>query len=93
MSLRAAINSKCRHCIYDPAAPGTWREQVAQCACRSCPLWPYRPAPSGGPFADPPRDPAAVPREWVAAPAGMAKSAHPIAKDAPTERSLACGPG
>ena len=76
MSLRAAINAKCRECVYDPAAPGTWREQVAQCSVIRCPLWPIRPAPSGGPFADPPRDPASVTREWLARPVGWADLGH-----------------
>jgi len=77
MSLRAAINAKCRECIYDPAAPGTWREQVAQCSVIRCALWPIRPAPSGGPLADPPRDPSAVTREWLTRPVGWANSGHP----------------
>lgn len=47
MSLRKAIDDKCRDCIHDTAAPGTWREQVAQCSCITCPLWPYRVAGSG----------------------------------------------
>jgi hypothetical protein len=72
-----AIAAKCRDCIHDPSAPGTWREQVAQCSCPGCPLWPLRPAPSGGPFADPPRDPATVSREWLRQPVGMAVSGHP----------------
>ena len=32
MSLRQAINDKCRQCAHDREAPGTWREQVAQCS-------------------------------------------------------------
>jgi hypothetical protein len=62
MSLRAAINSKCRDCAHDPAAPGTWRAQVAVCSCPSCPLWPFRPAPAG---VTVPRDPATVSRDWL----------------------------
>jgi hypothetical protein len=77
-SLRAAINGKCRDCIYDAAAPGSWRAQVAQCSAKACPLWPVRPAPSAGPFAAPPRDPATVSREWLAKPVGEAVSAHPL---------------
>lgn len=77
LSLRGALNAKCRDCAHDPAAPGTWREQVAQCACPSCPLWPLRPAPSGGPFANPPRNPETVSQEWLRMPHGLAKSAHP----------------
>jgi hypothetical protein len=63
MSLRKAINAKCRDCIYDPAARGTWLAQVAACSASSCPLWPVRPAPRE---VDAPRDPATVSREWLA---------------------------
>jgi hypothetical protein len=77
MSLRKALNDKCRDCIHDTEAPGTWREQVAQCSTPNCPLWPYRPAPSGGPFANPPRDPDTVTREWLKKPVGEAISGHP----------------
>lgn len=75
-SLRGAINATCRQCIHDAAAPGTWREQVAQCTVTRCGLWPVRPAPSGGPFADPPRDPAGVSRDWLARPVGRAETGH-----------------
>ena len=44
MSRTAAINEKCKDCIYDPAVKGTWREQVELCtSVKSCALWPYRP--------------------------------------------------
>ena len=47
VSLRGAINSKCRECIYDPVGgSGTWRQQVEQCTSFSCPLWPIRPKAS-----------------------------------------------
>lgn len=78
MSLRAAVNAKCKDCTYDDHSPGTWREQVAQCSCVSCPLWPYRPAPRSGPFANPPRDPEGVTREWLKAPIGCAILPHPL---------------
>jgi len=77
MSLRAVINAKCRECTYDAKASGTWREQVAQCSVIRCALWPVRPAPSGGPFADPPRNPATVGREWLTAPHGCGETGHP----------------
>jgi len=77
-SLRSAINAKCRECIFDPKSPGTWREQVAQCSVPCCSLWPVRPAPSGGPFANLPRDPATVGREWLTRPVGGVNSAHPL---------------
>jgi hypothetical protein len=77
MSLRAAIDAKCKDCIYDACSPGTWRAQVAQCPAPACPLWPYRPAPSAGQFANPPRDPEKVAREWLKLPIGEAISPHP----------------
>jgi hypothetical protein len=77
-SLRAAVDAKCKDCIYDSCAPGTWREQIAQCSAIRCPLWPVRPAPSGGAFAGPPRDPATVTGEWLAKPVGEAISGHPL---------------
>ena len=47
-SLRAAINAKCRECIYDPiAGRGTWREQVEACVSANCPLHEVRPKSSG----------------------------------------------
>jgi hypothetical protein len=82
-SLRPAINAKCKDCIYDSCAPGTWREQVAQCSAIRCPLWPVRPAPSSGPFVNPPRDPATVAREWLADPIGEAISAQPLTQASP----------
>ena len=43
-SLRAAIDAKCRDCIYDKLEPGGWRQQVEACtASVSCALWPLRP--------------------------------------------------
>lgn len=43
MSRQKAINEKCRDCIYDPLAPGNWRQQTGACTIKTCPLWPYRP--------------------------------------------------
>lgn len=44
MSLRAAINAKCKECIYDPlSGGGTWRQQVEACTSYKCPLFPVRP--------------------------------------------------
>lgn len=41
--LRAKIDAKCRECIYDPYAEGTWRKQVENCPCYKCPLYSVRP--------------------------------------------------
>ena len=47
-SLRAAINAKCRECIYDLIGGiGNWREQVTACTARRCPLYPVRPLITG----------------------------------------------
>ncbi len=45
-SKRAAINSKCRDCIYDPAGGGSWREQVGACTSSDCALFELRPMPT-----------------------------------------------
>lgn len=46
--LRAAIDRKCRECIYDPVGGcGSWRQQVAACSSSGCPLYPVRPVPVG----------------------------------------------
>ena len=46
MSLRKPIDEKCKDCIYDPTAPGTWRQQVFLCSANSCPLWRGRAKPT-----------------------------------------------
>lgn len=47
MSLRKAINEKCRDCIYDPLSGlGNWRQQVTACTIKTCSLWPVRPLSS-----------------------------------------------
>ena len=45
MSLRKAINDKCKECLYDPHADGLgpWRMQVEACTSPSCPLFDVRP--------------------------------------------------
>jgi len=43
MSLRLAINTKCKECIYDPSQKGNWRQQVAACTVKNCPLFEVRP--------------------------------------------------
>ena len=47
MSLRKAINAKCKGCIYDSYSPGTWRKQAAECTSYKCALYPFRPTPIG----------------------------------------------
>ena len=46
MSLRKRIDRHCRDCTYDPASPGTWRQQVALCNVKSCQFWEIRAKPT-----------------------------------------------
>ena len=72
--MRAAINAKCRDCIFDPkCGGGTWRAQAAKCPSIACSLWPVRPAPTDGALADPPRDPNNVPAGWGGLPVDDAR--------------------
>ena len=43
MSRSKAIEKKCKDCIYDDIAPGTWRQQITICPMCDCPLYEYRP--------------------------------------------------
>lgn len=45
VSLRGAIDSFCRECIYDKKQRelGTWRQQIAACTSDNCPLYNVRP--------------------------------------------------
>jgi hypothetical protein len=44
-SLRKAINSMCKDCIYDSCDSGTWRQQVEACTAYNCSLYDVRPVP------------------------------------------------
>lgn len=43
LSMRKAINAKCRDCIYDELAAGSAAVQIELCESIDCPLWPVRP--------------------------------------------------
>ena len=44
MSMRKAIDAKCKDCIHDSQSGlGTWRQQTEACTMVDCSLWPYRP--------------------------------------------------
>ena len=43
-SLRKAIDAMCKDCTYDELDKGTWRQQVAACTIKRCPLHSVRPA-------------------------------------------------
>jgi hypothetical protein len=47
MSLRKAINAKCKKCIYDSIGGSrSWCDQAANCTSRLSPLYENRPNPS-----------------------------------------------
>lgn len=48
MSLRRAIDQKCKSCLYDELALGSWRAQIAACSSPDCPLYGVRPLPASG---------------------------------------------
>lgn len=48
MSLRKAINAKCRQCTYDPLDLGTAAQQIAVCIDSACPLHSVRPITTKG---------------------------------------------
>lgn len=43
MSLRKAIDEKCKDCIYDSHCHESWRQQVENCTNKTCKLWKVRP--------------------------------------------------
>ena len=43
MTRQKAIDAKCKECIWDDLADGTWRMQVEACELTDCALYPYRP--------------------------------------------------
>ena len=51
ISLRKAINEKCKECIYDRLQPGNWRQQVEGCLSPRCPLFAVRPTSKGAKLA------------------------------------------
>lgn len=45
MSYKEAVRRKCIDCGTDPLLPGTALEQIADCPCVKCDLYPVRPLP------------------------------------------------
>ena len=60
----AAIAAKCKDCIHDPSASGTWREQASVCTSTDCPLWGFRPLTRTPPDWIKSHDPADLPDGW-----------------------------
>lgn len=68
MTRGQAIAAKCRDCIYDSCAGGTWREQVGCCTAVGCPLWRFRPLPRNAPHWMVKRDASELPSGWLTLP-------------------------
>jgi hypothetical protein len=64
----AAIAAKCRDCIHDSEAAGTWRQQVTACPAIDCALWAFRPLAGGVPDFIASRDAAQIPPSWRSLP-------------------------
>lgn len=75
ISKAKAIVAKCKGCGHDDCAPGTWRQQIAQCPVITCELWLLRPMPKDGPYSGSPRRIEDATQEWRKEPIGSAKNA------------------
>lgn len=60
-----AVTAKCRECVHDPDAAGTWREQVSVCSSVDCALWRFRPLAANAPTWITSRNPADLPKGWA----------------------------
>ena len=76
MSLRGAINAKCRDCIHDELCAGSAAVQIELCASwDTCPLWPVRHLAHRVPYSAP------VCAEQMLSPAMAAfRLAHPFTR-------------
>lgn len=76
MSLRSAVNAKCRDCIVDPADIGSPAAQIACCTATTCPLHPVRPVTCS-----------VIPRRlldtWRISPDQLCERARPLVENAP----------
>ena len=77
MSLRNAINKKCRECIHDPLDKGSAAQQIACCMIHDCPLYPVRPITA-----------TVIPQQlldhWRISIDSLCKRARPLVKTAPS---------
>jgi hypothetical protein len=63
VSLRGAIDAKCRDCGA-AGAGARWREHITACPVLNCPLWPVRPMSRHVPEFLARRDATALPSGW-----------------------------
>ena len=82
MSLRKAIDAMCKDCIYDDQDKGTWRQQVAACTLKTCPLHPVRPINEDHAFTYLTME---LLDHWKIKPEDLDERARNILKDAPED--------
>lgn len=93
-----AIAAKCRDCIFDSEAAGTWRQQVTVCPSTDCALWRFRPLAEGIAPWFKARSPSALPDGWQRLPQAWAiRSLEPrkqgIGGISERKRASDCQPG
>ena len=83
MSLRKAIDAMCKDCTYDDQDKGTWRQQVAACTLKTCPLHPVRPVDEKYNGIDTTYLTMELLDHWQIKPEDLDERARSILKDAP----------
>lgn len=68
----AAIAAKCRDCIFDSQAAGTWRQQITVCPATNCALWRFRPLAEGIASCFKSRSADDLPQGWQLLPQSLA---------------------
>lgn len=71
LSLRGAIDAKCRDCGAADAG-ANWREHIACCPATDCPLWRVRPLSRNAPPWLSSREVTTLPNGWRSLPSGAA---------------------
>ena len=77
MSLRKAINAKCRECTHDPTDAGSAAQQIACCTMTDCPLHPVRPITAT-------TIPSRLLDTWQLTTADLCERARPLVETSPT---------
>ena len=82
-SLRKAIDNMCKDMSYDPLDEGTWRQQVAACTTKDCPLYNVRPVDEKYNGIDTTYLTMDLLNHWNIKPEDLDNRARSILKDAP----------
>ena len=82
-SLRKALNEMCKDCTYDEYDKGTWRQQIAACTIKICPLHEVRPVDEKYNGTDTTYLTRELLDHWQIKPEDLDERARSILKDAP----------